>query len=93
MKRAARCAGSCQSRTAPTPSPWTPPCRAREVSCRSPYVTTGHGEHLRNQAWRQFKDAKPFASPEEIYKHAGELIYRFELLGGPTQPYYSRPGG
>lgn len=45
-----------------------------------------------NQAWRQFKDAKPFASPTEIYKHAGELIYRFELLGGPIQPYNSRPG-
>ena len=42
-----------------------------------------------NEAWRQFKRAKPYASPEEIYRHAGELIYRFELMG-PIVPYYSR---
>ena len=29
---------------------------------------------------------------EEIFKHAGELIHRFQLIGGPIQPYYSRPG-
>jgi len=45
-----------------------------------------------NQAWREFRIAKPDASPAEIYKHAGELIYRFQLIGGPLQPYYSRPG-
>ncbi|HZI11548.1 MAG TPA: TIGR02269 family lipoprotein [Myxococcus sp.] len=45
-----------------------------------------------NQAWRDFKEAKPDAPPAEIYKHAGELIYRFQLLGGPIQPYYSGPG-
>jgi uncharacterized lipoprotein (TIGR02269 family) len=45
-----------------------------------------------NQAWRDFKAARPGATPEEIFKHAGELIYRFELIGGPIQPYYSRPG-
>ncbi|WP_342381928.1 TIGR02269 family lipoprotein [Myxococcus stipitatus] len=45
-----------------------------------------------NDAWRAFRDDKPGASPEEIFKHAGELIYRFQLLGGPVQPYYSRPG-
>jgi len=42
-----------------------------------------------NAAWRQFKDANPRATPEEIYRHAGELIYRFELIG-PIVPYYSR---
>ena len=45
-----------------------------------------------NQAWHRFKDENPGASPSEIYKHAGELIYRFQLMGGPIQPYYSRPG-
>jgi uncharacterized lipoprotein (TIGR02269 family) len=45
-----------------------------------------------NQAWRDFRTAKPNASPEEIYKHAGELIHRFQLSGGPVQPYYSGPG-
>ncbi|MBL0698605.1 TIGR02269 family lipoprotein [Comamonas sp. JC664] len=45
-----------------------------------------------NQAWREFMEAKPNARPEDIYKHAGQLIYRFQLLGGPLQPYYSRPG-
>ncbi|QDE72149.1 TIGR02269 family lipoprotein [Myxococcus xanthus] len=45
-----------------------------------------------NQAWRDFKAAKPRASPTDIYKFAGELIHRFQLMGGPIQPYYSRPG-
>nr|WP_253894289.1 TIGR02269 family lipoprotein [Myxococcus xanthus] len=45
-----------------------------------------------NQAWRDFKAAKPGASPTDIYKFAGELIHRFQLMGGPIQPYYSRPG-
>jgi len=45
-----------------------------------------------NQAWRDFMQANQRASPEEIYKHAGELIYRFQLIGGPLQPYYSQPG-
>ncbi|QRK04498.1 DUF2380 domain-containing protein [Archangium violaceum] len=27
------------------------------------------------------------ASPEEIYRHAGELIFRFELTG-PIVPYH-----
>ncbi len=44
-----------------------------------------------NQAWHSFKAATPRATPEEIYKHAGELIYRFQLMGGPIQPYYYRP--
>ncbi|MFP2924650.1 TIGR02269 family lipoprotein [Pyxidicoccus sp. 3LG] len=42
-----------------------------------------------NNAWRTFMDAKPNARPEEIFKHAGELIYRFQLMGGPIQPYHS----
>lgn len=45
-----------------------------------------------NNAWRDFKRANADATSEEIFKHAGELIYRFQLLGGPIQPYYSRPG-
>ncbi|NTX05568.1 TIGR02269 family lipoprotein [Myxococcus sp. CA051A] len=45
-----------------------------------------------NDAWRDYMMAKPFASPAEIFRHAGELIHRFELMGGPIQPYYSRPG-
>jgi uncharacterized lipoprotein (TIGR02269 family) len=45
-----------------------------------------------NQAWRDFRKANQRASPEEIYKHAGELIHRFQLMGGPIQPYHSRPG-
>ncbi|MCP3136806.1 SitA6 family polymorphic toxin lipoprotein [Pyxidicoccus xibeiensis] len=45
-----------------------------------------------NQDWRDFKRANPFATPEEIYQYAGELIYRFQLIGGPIQPYHSRPG-
>ncbi|MFP2929661.1 TIGR02269 family lipoprotein [Pyxidicoccus sp. 3LG] len=45
-----------------------------------------------NQAWRDFKEANPGATSVEIYKHAGELIHRFQLMGGPIQSYYSRPG-
>jgi uncharacterized lipoprotein (TIGR02269 family) len=45
-----------------------------------------------NQAWRDFMNRNRRATPEEIFKHAGELIYRFQLSGGPIQPYYSRPG-
>ncbi|QSQ21029.1 TIGR02269 family lipoprotein [Pyxidicoccus parkwayensis] len=45
-----------------------------------------------NRAWREFKTKNDNASPTEIFKFAGELIHRFELIGGPIQPYYSRPG-
>ncbi|MBZ4394533.1 TIGR02269 family lipoprotein [Myxococcus sp. AS-1-15] len=45
-----------------------------------------------NDAWRDFIRTSPRASPEEIFRHAGELIHRFDLIGGPIQPYYSRPG-
>jgi hypothetical protein len=31
----------------------------------------------------------PTASPAEIYRHAGELIFRFELTG-PVVPYSRR---
>ncbi len=41
-----------------------------------------------NQAWREFMLANREASPEAIYRHAGELFYRFELIG-PIVPYYS----
>ncbi|HZI11386.1 MAG TPA: TIGR02269 family lipoprotein [Myxococcus sp.] len=40
-----------------------------------------------NEAWRVFMNANRKATPEEIFKHAGELIYRFQLLGGPIQKY------
>jgi len=45
-----------------------------------------------NQAWLEFKDTNPLASPAEIFQHAGKLIHHFEVIGGPIQPYYSRPG-
>jgi uncharacterized lipoprotein (TIGR02269 family) len=45
-----------------------------------------------NNAWRDFRKGNPTPTPEELHKHAGELIYRFQLLGGPVQPYYSSPG-
>ena len=41
-----------------------------------------------NQAWRVFRKAHPNAPPEAIYRHAGELLYQFELIG-PIVPYYS----
>lgn len=40
-----------------------------------------------NKAWREFVNANGGATKEEIFKHAGELIYRFQLLGGPIQKY------
>ncbi|QDE89431.1 hypothetical protein BHS06_10930 [Myxococcus xanthus] len=51
----------------------------------------GHGGQW-NEAWRVFSKNNPKASPQEIFKHAGELIHRFQLIGGPIQPYYSKPG-
>ncbi|TSC23091.1 TIGR02269 family lipoprotein [Corallococcus sp. Z5C101001] len=42
---------------------------------------------LWNEAWREFSKANRSATPPEIFKHAGELIYRFQLLGGPIQQY------
>lgn len=43
---------------------------------------------LWNAAWRKFRNENPRAPPEEIYRHAGELIYRFELMG-PVVTYRS----
>jgi uncharacterized lipoprotein (TIGR02269 family) len=40
-----------------------------------------------NEAWREFMNANGGAPKEEVFKHAGELIYRFQLLGGPIQQY------
>ncbi|ABF88954.1 putative lipoprotein [Myxococcus xanthus DK 1622] len=45
-----------------------------------------------NRAWREFRLRNENASPEEIFKHAGELIYRFQLMGGPIRAYHSKPG-
>lgn len=42
---------------------------------------------LWNEAWRQFMRSNPRAKPEEIYRHAGELMYRFDL-SGTIVPYY-----
>jgi uncharacterized lipoprotein (TIGR02269 family) len=43
-----------------------------------------------NDAWAQFIKAHPHPpSPDVIYRHAGELIFRFELTG-KVVPYYSR---
>ena len=42
-----------------------------------------------NDAWRKFIIGNSNASPQEIYRHAGELIFRFELTG-PIVPYRSR---
>lgn len=41
---------------------------------------------LWNEAWRRFRDDNRNASPEAIYLHAGELIFRFGLAG-PIVPY------
>ncbi|MCP3058648.1 TIGR02269 family lipoprotein [Myxococcus sp. K38C18041901] len=43
-----------------------------------------------NNAWREFQERHPRPSKQQIFKHAGELIYRFQLLGGPIRPYHSR---
>ncbi|HEX8437701.1 TIGR02269 family lipoprotein [Archangium sp.] len=40
-----------------------------------------------NEAWRSFREANFNARPEQIYRHAGELLYRFELVGSVV-PYY-----
>jgi uncharacterized lipoprotein (TIGR02269 family) len=42
-----------------------------------------------NEAWRQFQKEHRDANPEAIYRHAGELLFRFELLG-PVIPYHRR---
>ncbi|KFE71341.1 putative lipoprotein [Hyalangium minutum] len=44
-----------------------------------------------NEAWRQFINARLQGAPkEEIYRHAGQLIYEFELFG-PVMPYWKQP--
>jgi hypothetical protein len=40
-----------------------------------------------NEAWIAFRRENPDASPAHIYRHAGELIFRFELMGRIV-PYY-----
>ncbi len=44
---------------------------------------------LWNEAWRQFKQKHEAATQAEIYRHAGELIFRFNLAG-PIVPYSQR---
>ncbi len=39
-----------------------------------------------NAAWAKFIQENDDASPEEIFRHAGQLIYEFELFG-PVMPY------
>jgi uncharacterized lipoprotein (TIGR02269 family) len=40
-----------------------------------------------NAAWRKFILEHPNATQEEIFRHAGELLFRFELVGH-VYPYY-----
>jgi uncharacterized lipoprotein (TIGR02269 family) len=42
-----------------------------------------------NAAWRQFQAENRDATPAEIYRHAGQLIFRFQLTGSIV-PYYQR---
>ncbi len=42
---------------------------------------------LWNEAWRTFMLQNPRAPPAEIYRHAGELLFRFDLAG-PIVPYH-----
>jgi uncharacterized lipoprotein (TIGR02269 family) len=41
---------------------------------------------LWNDAWRRFREERPNAKPEEIWSHAGRLMYIFEI-NGPIVPY------
>ncbi len=43
-----------------------------------------------NAAWDKFIRENRNASPEEIYRYAGQLIYEFELFG-PVKPYWRHP--
>lgn len=49
-------------------------------------IHSGARGGLWNAAWRQFRDSNPRAPAEAIYRHAGELIFRFELTGSVV-PY------
>ncbi|XXF78071.1 TIGR02269 family lipoprotein [Myxococcaceae bacterium GXIMD 01537] len=42
-----------------------------------------------NEAWRQYMRANRAAPKEALWRHAGELIQRFELFG-PVIPYHRR---
>jgi uncharacterized lipoprotein (TIGR02269 family) len=42
-----------------------------------------------NQAWRNFRSANQRATREDMYRYAGELIIRFDLVG-PILPYHLR---
>ena len=46
---------------------------------------------LWNQAWRDFRRAEPDASAAEIYRHAGALLYRFQLTGLIVPYHGGRP--
>jgi uncharacterized lipoprotein (TIGR02269 family) len=43
-----------------------------------------------NAAWRGYIKEHRRATPEEIYRYAGQLIYEFELFG-PVVPYWKQP--
>ncbi|QAT81629.1 putative lipoprotein [Corallococcus coralloides] len=49
--------------------------------------SNGHSGGMWNEAWREFQKANENVKSPEIFKHAGELIYRFQLLGGPIEKY------
>jgi uncharacterized lipoprotein (TIGR02269 family) len=40
-----------------------------------------------NKAWRDFIEANPTATSQEVWEHLGKLIKQFELMG-PIVPYY-----
>ncbi|WP_169787068.1 TIGR02269 family lipoprotein [Hyalangium minutum] len=43
-----------------------------------------------NQAWRDFQDAKPGATKQQMYEHSWELMKRFKLVGFVI-PYHDKP--
>ncbi|RKG85366.1 DUF2380 domain-containing protein [Corallococcus terminator] len=59
---------------------------ARGLPPRPPPMAVAPAGGDWNQAW-QFHQRKTRCHSQEIYQHAGELIYRFQLPGGPFQQY------
>ena len=52
-------------------------------------IHKGPGGGPWNQAWRRFQSAHPGANKADMYRYAGELLIRFDLVG-PILPYYLR---
>ncbi|RKI00654.1 DUF2380 domain-containing protein, partial [Corallococcus sp. AB030] len=64
-----------------------PPAIPHGTSLAGRLHSNGPKGGMWNEAWRDFKRKNNGAQAEEIFKHAGELIYRFQLLGGPIEKY------